>query len=386
MRVGLLAAVITVSGCESEGAGAWTYRGLVVSAAEDGDLALSDSGQLQVLVLNRQDEMEVVCSLSYARAESSERIPTETVHNQCWSGVRLVTIGDVPHVVGLRDDDVWYTTRSDDGWSAPTNLTVGFETSQGRRVQAVELAKDADGRVFVVYASVPSDGSTPGEIRVSRLVEGALDGIPIGLPDSGGCCEPGPDDLDGLDARFDADGNLHVVAACGADLYWATDEGAAWSSVREPHEVPVHDPVLALGPDGAVHRAWTIGEWRPGNALDPKIAHSSRRNGAWSDATEAVALGEAPHLAITPDGTILLAHVTYRDYDNTSTVPRDWEPLLRCSRGDGRFETTSEQPRPEAIGAGRTSAMLVDPDTGAIHALILGWIATWQGRFDCPQP
>jgi len=187
-----------------------------------------------------------------------------------------------------------------------------------RMVMASGDAKD----IYVLWQEIVfSGGGHGGEILFARSTDGGRTfGKPVNLSTS-----IAGDGKGRLTRRLWDNGSLDLAAGPKGDLYaaWTEYEGNLWFSrsndrgvtFSEPVRVaggsdakPARGPSLAVGDDGTVYLAWTVGE---GRTADIRVATSGDRGGSF-DAPPAVLRSnghsDAPKVAVDSAGTVHLVY------------------------------------------------------------------------------
>lgn len=214
------------------------------------------------------------------------------------------------------------------------------------------FAPDAPRQLYAAWQEIvfTPGGSHGGEIFFARSDDaGRSFSPPVNLSRS-----KGGDGKGRINREIWHNGSLDLVAAPGGLIHvaWTEYDGALWHSrsadggqgFSKPQRVagddrrPARAPSLALGPDGTVYLAWTVGE-DPGADIRLSV---SRDQGASFAAPWVVApsrgYSDAPKLAVdgtgalhlayaeSPDGPFGMAHVRHArssDGGRTFGPPRD---------------------------------------------------------------
>lgn len=225
--------------------------------------------------------------------------------------------------------------------------------------------------VFVLWQEIIfSGGSHGGEILFARSQDGgATFSEPVNLSNSVGGDGKGRINREvwhngSLDLVIDGDGTLHAAWTEYDGPLWlarSTDGGASFSHAQRIDTGldvrPARAPALAVGPDGTVYLAWTVGD---DDAADIRVAVSSD-GGASFAAPRIVApstgYSDAPKLVVDSAGVLHLFyaegvggpfgryHVRYtRSMDRARTfeVPREISgPASPGSRSSAAFPAAS---------------------------------------------
>jgi hypothetical protein len=210
-----------------------------------------------------------------------------------------------------------------------------------------------EGVAILWQEIVFSGGSHGGEIFFARSTDGGRHFTqPLNLSRSMAGDGKGRLDPDHWD-----NGSLELVAGPQGHLYaaWTDYEGTLWfsrsvdagASFARPLPLPrgagarpARGPALAVGGDGTVLLAWTVGE---DSAADIHVAQSEDQGRSFREPHAVVASpgrADAPKLAVDRKGTV---HLVYAEY------VRGEPPRIRYTRSSGgglRFE------RPRDVAAG----------------------------------
>jgi len=173
-------------------------------------------------------------------------------------------------------------------------------------------------RVYLLWQEIVfSGGSHGGEIFFARSTDGGRSFAgPVNLSETTNGAGKGR-----LSGRYWHNGSLDLAAGPDGTLYaaWteyegplrvrrAEDGGKRWSEsvtvAGGADARPARGPALAVGPDGRVHLAWTVGE-----AADADIHYAFSDDGgrAWSDPRHPETTSghaDAPKLVVASDGTV----------------------------------------------------------------------------------
>jgi hypothetical protein len=186
----------------------------------------------------------------------------------------------------------------------------------------IALAPDAPERLFVLWQEIIfSGGSHGGDMMLARSEDGGSSfAAPLNLSNSVGGAGKGR-----INPEVWHNGSYDLLAGPGNVLYvvWTDYEGPLWfsrsadggQSFTPPRRVtggdgsaPARAPSLALGPDGTLYLAWTLGDQPAANI---QLAWSAD-GGASFSAPLAVApsggYSDAPRLAVDRQGVLHLAY------------------------------------------------------------------------------
>jgi len=301
MRARLLA-LLVVTGCGE--APKECVPVVDVGALQAEELLFTESG---ALVSARTDEgptCDVVefdtTAVRIARLEAGVQTEIAAFANACWPSV--VSFGDTLHAVWSGDcleddaaDDIFYAHADGDGtgdWSAPVNLTSGYESALGRRASAPSLAISSDRLLAIAYVSREGAFTSPGEIRTAVLGDGALEAPPVtslSVPGAEyGCQRP--------EIIVGPGGELHVMSECTTDvadpsmMHWATNASGDW--IQQVVGAGGGGGLTVDG-SGVVH----------GVFVDAEGVYVVRHDGALSDAFRVAATSSYPRARIAAHGS-----------------------------------------------------------------------------------
>jgi hypothetical protein len=203
--------------------------------------------------------------------------------------------------------DVFLSVLGASGWSSPANLTGAIEQARSHIALGGDLAVSRGGQLAIVYSAQPVDSPDVREVRVARIVAGALSGEPITVV---GPCH------DKLSAQaaiaFDGTGALHVLASCRpepsglVEVLWATDAGGDWRTAELPARDSAIHPDLVVDDDGVPHAVWI-------DFLDfdnSRLLYSHLVAGEWSAAISVAENATVGRLAFAPDRRTVVAYGT----------------------------------------------------------------------------
>ncbi|TVR47575.1 MAG: exo-alpha-sialidase [Puniceicoccaceae bacterium] len=207
--------------------------------------------------------------------------------------------------------------------------------------------EDGPGRVFVLWQEIVfSGGSHGGEIFFAASSDGGRSfQTPVNLSNTTAGAGKGR-----LTRRSWHNGSLDLALDPAGTLYaaWTEYEGRLWlarssdggASFSEPVHLagndaqPARSPSIAVGPDGALALAWTIGE---DPQADIRVMTSADGGDSFSEPVRVASSrghADAPKLALAPDGTL---HLVYAEGDPRS--PASYRILYTRSKdGPGAFE------------------------------------------------
>ncbi len=260
-----------------------------------------------------------------------------------------------PHVVWREwdgaDNQIYYTRKTGNGWTAPVNLSSGFGGNYEPRI-----AVDGSGNPHVVwygndvidivlYTTSSDGGHSWGSITCLNTVA-TTDNI-----------KP--------DIALDRDGLPHVVWSAdeaGEDyVFYTRNDGAAWTAPEKvsPGVGGAYAPVLALDDDDHPHVAW-----RGNDGVTTRIYYGTRGAGGWASPKNVspgvgLTVNRFPDLALDPEGH---PHVV-------------WQSITSGNQIYYAADTGSGWSAPGAISSGFTDnwhpRLKVDGE-GVLHA-------AWQG-------
>lgn len=224
----------------------------------------------------------------------------------------------------------------------------------------VVLSPQSPQQVYVIWQEIIfSGGSHGGEILFARSLDGGRTfEPPLNLSNS----MPG-DGKGRITRDVWHNGSFDLVAAPGGVLYaaWTEYDGPLWfrrsldggRSFSAPSRIaggprtdPARAPALAVGADGAVLLAWTVGE---NVAADIHLARSTdggRSFGAARRIAPSPQYSDAPKLAVDGRGVLHLAYAESRG----GPFERHTVRYLRSHDGGRNFETPRELSRPLPAG------------------------------------
>jgi hypothetical protein len=234
----------------------------------------------------------------------------------------------------------------------------------------VVIAPDDPRTVYVIWQEIIfSGGSHGGDILFARSDNGGASfSEPINLSDS-----IGGDGKGRINKEIWHNGSLDLVAGTDGNLYaaWTEYDGPLWfsrstdggKSFSRPRAIagtgdskPARAPSLALGPDGSVYLAWTVGGV---NDADIRVAKSTDGGATYTEPQIIASnktYSDAPKIAVDGDGTVHLVYAEsaggpfarYRihyarssDGAQTFTAPREISTPLPQSVESGAFPALS---------------------------------------------
>jgi hypothetical protein len=218
--------------------------------------------------------------------------------------------------------DVFFQRFGPDGARLGEPVNVSRSPATFSWLPRVVVAPGDPRRVFVLWQEIIfSGGSHGGEILFARSEDGgATFSQPLNLSNS-----VAGDGKGRISRDVWHNGSLDIAAGPGT-LYaaWTEYEGALWFArsgdrgksfspllkINDPK--PARAPSLAVGPDGVVYLAWTVGE---DGAADIRVAKSTDGGASFSAprlAQRSKAYSDAPKLAVDPAGTL---HLVYGEGD-----------------------------------------------------------------------
>ncbi|MFL6624662.1 MAG: sialidase family protein [Sulfurifustis sp.] len=235
-------------------------------------------------------------------------------------------------------------------------VNVSRNTSTFSWLPRIALAPDERQQVFILWQEIIfSGGSHGGDILFVRSTDGgATFSEPLNLSNS-----IGGDGKGRINRDVWHNGSLDIVAGAGGAIYtaWTEYEGTLWfarstdggESFTRPERIagagnvsfPARAPTLALGADGAIYVAWTVGD---DVSADIRIAKSENGGGSFGDArvvARSRGYSDAPKLAVDADGIV---HLVYAEssggpferyqirYTRSSDGARTFDPPREISR------------------------------------------------------
>jgi hypothetical protein len=225
------------------------------------------------------------------------------------------------------------------------------------------LAPGNPRSVFILWQEIVfSGGSHGGEILFARSEDaGASFSQPLNLSRS-----LAGDGKGRIRAAIWHNGSLDIAAAADGSVYaaWTEYEGALWVAasrdagrsfaprVRIDEPGPARAPSLAVGPEGTVYLAWTVGE---DDGADIRISRSTDRGASFTApvlAQRSPGYSDAPKLAVDAAGTV---HLVYAE---STGGPFDRYGVLYTRSTDGG--RTFRPPRPLAAVNASFPALSVD--------------------------
>jgi hypothetical protein len=364
---------ITCAGLE----GTWRFENASKTRntiSHGGDLHIAPGGELFVAFSEPDEDMifdQDILVTSRPECEWGAPSPmTEDTEVQN-AYPSIVGEGDTLHMVWSGypegNNHVYYSANSGSGWSERVNLTGEDEID--RHAYSPALSIGPGGEIAIAYLSAPVDPDTggfdgPSEVKVALLEADTLAGPPVTvIPATGdGCFDPR--------AIHDAEGNLHVLAECGAvldlDIIWATDAGGDWADEPMPMTADHADMSISLAfAGGTVHAAWgadlpcTAGTCR-------NILYTQLDGAEWTApviASQEATPGDfSPSLAVNDAGHVFIAF--HRDnVDSKSDV------YITSSIDGIEFAAPCNLTRTDAENEWMPSSLQFHPDTGALHLL-----------------
>ena len=238
---------------------------------------------------------------------------------------------------------------------------------------------DAPGQWFVIWQEIIfSGGSHGGEIMFAATGDGGRSfSPPLNLSNS-----VGGDGKGRINAEVWHNGSLDLVAGRGGMLYaaWTEYDGPLWfsrsidagASFSRPVRIagggrnaPARAPSVALGPDGTLYVAWTVGETASADIHLARSVDGGVSFSAPSVVATTPAYSDAPRLAVDADGGVHLVHA-----ESSGGPFGRYQVRHTCSADGGRSfgphtELSSAMPRPfdsaayPAVGVDRAGRVLV---------------------------
>jgi hypothetical protein len=222
--------------------------------------------------------------------------------------------------VDQRQKDVLFQ-RIGPGEARPSRTPVNVSRSPAVFSWLPRIATAAPCHVFVLWQEIIfSGGSHGGDILFARSHDGGatFEG-PVNLSSS-----PGGDGKGRINRESWDNGSLDIAAGEDGRVYaaWTEYHGALWFSQSEdfgrtfsaPSRLagdearPARAPSLALGPEGAVHLAWTYGE---DSAADIHLSSSRDHGKTFADPRVVMrteGYSDAPKIAVDSRGIVHLAY------------------------------------------------------------------------------
>lgn len=229
------------------------------------------------------------------------------------------------------------------------------------------------GRVFVLWQEIVfSGGSHGGEVFFARSTDGGRSfERPMNLSSS-----RAGDGKGRLTERLWHNGSLDLARGPDGALWaaWTEYEGALWlsrssdggESFSDPARIaggqdePARGPSLAVGPEGTVYLAWTVGE---DPAADVRVAVSGDRGRSFGEPRIPCASeghSDAPKIAVDSEGTV---HLVFAE--SPAGPFRRYHVLYsRWDGGEDGFEEPRRLSPPETGGSGGASFPALAPGAG----------------------
>jgi hypothetical protein len=314
----------------------WAAPGFVVAAA----MAIG-------MIASPRDDAVLASGQEEAAAVSPQEVATMVN----WTGIIEVAVGeayqgpwrmnesdfryvDAPTVAIDADDiagvawvdqahkDIYFQSYEADG---SARLAEPVNVSQSPRVFSwlprMVFGLEGSQEVYLLWQEIVFSGGTHGgEIFFARSTDaGRTFSAPLNLSNTPAGAGKGR-----LTPDFWHNGSLDLALGGEGELYaaWSEYEGALWlrrstdggGSFSEPLRVtgaaaePARGPTLAVGAEGVVHLAWTVGE---DPAADLRLASSVDGGGSFGEARvlfPSSGHAEAPKLAVDEGGTVHLVY------------------------------------------------------------------------------
>ncbi len=276
--------------------------------------------------------------------------PTVAINDQNFVGVAWAD---------LSRHDIFFQVYGPDGGKRleePVNVSRSEQIFSWlpRLVIGAGEARDA----YVLWQEIvfSSGGSHGGEILFARSTDGGRSfGDPINLSNS-----IAGDGKGRLTRRYWDNGSLDLVQGPGGELYaaWTEYQGILWFSrstdrgvsfsdplrvAGGPEAGPARGPSLAVGAEGAVYLAWTVGE---NKAADIRFARSLDRGRSFGEPTIVFQTGghsDAPKIAVDAEGTV---HLVYAE-SPAGPFKRYHIRYTRMKDGEANFEDPREISAPQ---------------------------------------
>jgi hypothetical protein len=269
--------------------------------------------------------------------------PTVAINEQGFVGVAWV---DQPR------QDIFFQIYGPDG---KARLETAVNVSGSPRIfswlpRMVMASGDASD-VYVLWQEIVFSGGTHGgEIFFARSTDGGRtfgDAVNLSNTIAG-------DGKGRLTARYWHNGSLDLVMGPRGDLYaaWTEYEGKLWfsrstdrgNSFSDPLRIaggqgakPARGPSLAIGAEGAVYLAWTVGEDKAANIHFAKSVDHGRSFSAPRVVFESDGHADAPKIAVDGRGTV---HLVYAE---SPAGPFERYHIRYAQLNDG--EHVAEEPR-----------------------------------------
>ena len=241
-----------------------------------------------------------------------------------------------------------YTVDGDPELDEATNISRSPDTFSW--LPRIVMSEGRSDHVYVLWQEIVfSGGSHGGEILFARSTDGGSSfDDPINLSNTPAGAGKGRLTRD----RW-SNGSLDLVEGPGGTLYaaWTEYEGALWlsrsvdagESFSEPKRIaggddalPARAPTIAVGGNGRVYLAWTVGE-NPAADIHLVASDDGESFGEPRRVTESEGHSDAPKLAVDGNGTV---HLVYSE-----SPDGPWRnPHVRYARADdgGRFAESEE--------------------------------------------
>lgn len=252
----------------------------------------------------------------------------------------------------------------------PLNVSGSGETFSW--LPRIALAPQAPERVFLLWQEIIfSGGSHGGDMLLARSDDGgATFTAPMNLSNSIGGDGKGRINRDvwhngSFDIAAGRAGAVYAVWTEYDGMMWfvrSTDGGKSFTRARQigvgNRARPARAPALAVGNDGTVYLAWTVGEDR---GADIRLAHSSD-GGATFSRPQIVAASrnysDAPKLGVDGDGVL---HLVYAE-SSGGPFERYHVRYTRSTDGGRRFDRPRDisTPTPQASDGARFPALAID--------------------------
>ena len=255
--------------------------------------------------------------------------------------------------------DIFFQIYEPDG---KTRFQTPVNVSRSPRIYSwlprMVIASGDARHVFILWQEIVfSGGSHGGEILFARSTDGGKTfGKPVNLSNS-----IAGDGKGRLTKRYWHNGSLDLALGAQGNLYaaWTEYEGNLWFSrstdrgetfseplriAGGPGEDPARGPSLAVGAEGSVFLAWTVGE---DEAADINVATSNdhgRSFGAPRVAFESGGHADAPKIAVDSVGAL---HLVYAE-SPTGPFERYHIRYTRSNDGARTFESPREISGPHA--------------------------------------